>query len=92
MNVSILAFPSIDTVNLQFTVDFYLRLRWFDFRIAYRDLNNVTTLNSLSKTDREAIWTPKLDFLNALGPFQVIFELSTDSTKINRPVHSIRMY
>ena len=28
INVSILAFPSIDTVNLKFTADFYLQLRW----------------------------------------------------------------
>ena len=28
MNVSILAFPFIDTVNLKFTADFFLNLRW----------------------------------------------------------------
>jgi len=28
MNVSILAFPSIDTAALKFTTDFFLNLRW----------------------------------------------------------------
>lgn len=70
INVSVLAFPFIETVNLKFTADFFLNLRWYDLRIDFRDLNNVTSLNSLSSNDQEQIWTPKLGFTNALGPFQ----------------------
>ena len=36
MNVSILAFPAIDTVSLSFTADFFLNLRWYDLRIDFR--------------------------------------------------------
>ena len=36
MNVSILAIPSIETVSLSFTSDFYLNLRWYDLRIDFR--------------------------------------------------------
>ena len=71
MNVSVLAFPFIDTVSLKFTADFYLNLKWYDLRIDFRDLNNVTSLNTLSRADQEAIWVPKLGFTNALGPLQV---------------------
>ena len=71
MNVSVLAFPFIETVALKFTADFYLNLKWYDLRIDFRDLNNVTSLNTLSRADQDAIWTPKLGFTNALGPFQV---------------------
>ena len=39
-------------------------------RINYRDLNNVSSLNSLSMDDLKNIWTPRLAFTNALGPFQ----------------------
>ena len=74
INASVLAFPSIDTVNLKFTADFYLNLRWYDFRVDFRDLNNITTLNGLSEVDREALWTPKLNFLNALGPYQTVMD------------------
>ena len=70
MNVSVLAFPFIETVNLKFTADFFLNLKWYDLRIDYRDLNNVTSLNTLSKEDMQNIWVPKLGFTNALGPFQ----------------------
>ena len=70
MNASVLAFPFIDTVNLKFTADFYLNLRWYDTRIFFRDLNNVTSLNALSLHDKESIWTPRLAFTNALGPRQ----------------------
>ena len=36
LNVSVLAIPSIDTVALRFTADFYLNLRWYDLRIDYQ--------------------------------------------------------
>ncbi len=42
----------------------------YDLRIDFRDLNNVTSLNSLSSHDQGSIWVPKLGFTNALGPFQ----------------------
>ena len=28
LNISVIAFPNIDTVNLKFTADYYLNLRW----------------------------------------------------------------
>ena len=47
-------------------------------RITYRDLNHISTLNSLSLEDSEDIWTPKLGFTNARGPFQTtVDELTT---------------
>ena len=51
MSLSVLAFTSIDTVNLKFTADYYLNLRWYDLRIDFRDLNEVTALNALSIED-----------------------------------------
>ena len=72
MNVSVLAFPFIETIALKFTADFYLNLKWYDLRIDYRDLNTIHSLNTLGRADQDAIWTPKLGFTNALGPFQVI--------------------
>ena len=78
LNVSVLAFPAIDSVNLRFTSDFYLSLRWYDLRIDFRDLNNITSLNSLNEMDQDTIWVPRLSFINALGPFQTkVDELTT---------------
>ena len=74
INISVLAFPFIDTVNLKFTADFFLNLRWYDLRIDFRDLNNISSLNSLDESDRSVIWVPKLGFVNALGPFQTVVD------------------
>ncbi len=47
-------------------------------RIDFRDLNNVTSLNSLGVKDAQAIWSPRLGFTNALGPYQTtVDELTT---------------
>ena len=32
INVSVFAFPNIDSFNLKFTADFYLNLKWYDPR------------------------------------------------------------
>ena len=80
MNVSILAFPHIDVINLKFTADYYLSLRWYDYRITYLDLNNMTILNSINEDDMNNIWTPDLGFTNALGPFQ---------TKVDELTHGV---
>lgn len=82
MNASVLAFPFIETVNLKFTADFFLNLRWYDLRIDFRDLNNVTSLNSLSYTDSEVIWSPRLGFTNALGPFQTVVDRLTSGVLV----------
>jgi len=76
-NVSILAFPEIDTIGLQFTADYYINLRWYDGRLDYKDLNDVSLLNGVPTDVLRQLWTPQLAFTNALGPFQtVVDELS----------------
>ena len=74
INVSILAFPDIDTMNLKFTADFYLNMRWYDLRLEYQDLNNLTFLNAISDEDKRSLWVPKLAFLNALGPYTTVVD------------------
>ena len=74
INISVLSIPHIETVNLQFTADFYLNLRWYDLRLDFTDLKNITYVNKLGLPDLEAIWTPRLVFLNALGPYQTVID------------------
>ena len=66
----------------QIVVDFYLNLRWYDSRLAYRDLNTVSSLNSLQLSNMESLWIPKLQFTNALGPLQSAVGNSTTGTVI----------
>jgi len=65
VNVSILAFPKIDTLELFFTADFVLSLRWHDVRLQYTDLRGETALNSLNQQTQQSIWSPSLGFTNA---------------------------
>jgi len=51
----------------------------YDHRIDFRDLNDITSLNSLSESDRSGIWIPMLTFVNALGPFQVSYSNQTEA-------------
>ena len=94
LNVSILAFPAIDTAKLKYTVDFFLNMRWYDLRVEFRDLNDIRALNSLSNSDKENIWVPQLDFVNALGATQASCR-SLSCTVVShliciRPRHSAR--
>ena len=89
INVTILAFPNIDAVNLKFTSDFFLNLRWYDFRIDFRDLNNVSSLNTLNPADQDAIWTPRLTFVNALGPFQTLVDELTTGYLVREDIDPI---
>ena len=59
-----------------------MNLKWYDLRLDFRDLNTITSLNTLSRTDRDAIWTPKLGFSNALGPFQTEMDELTSGVLI----------
>jgi hypothetical protein len=54
----------------------------YDLRIDFRDLNNVTSLNSLGITDSESIWTPRLGFTNALGPYQTTVDALTSGVLV----------
>jgi len=65
VNVSILAFPDINTVELSFVADFILLMRWVDPRLNFLNLRNRDALNSLSKTVQTQVWAPVLNFPNA---------------------------
>ena len=69
-------------MKLSFTSDFFLNLRWYDLRVSLQDLNVVTTLNILSTADKAEIWTPKLAFTNALGPFETEVDSLTSGVLI----------
>ncbi len=80
--VSILAIPSIDTVKLKFTVDYHHTMKWYDSRLSFNDLNNITALNALSENDQDCLWVPSLSFVNALGPYQTIVDDKTTGVLI----------
>lgn len=67
-SIDIGAFPEIDSTNFKVNSNFDISLRWYDPRLKFRDLKNETKFNGLSWEEGTHIWSPKLEFVNALGP------------------------
>ena len=93
INASVVSLPSINTNDLRFTVDFYLNLRWKDERLNFQDLNNRTTQNQLTLSERNALWVPKLTFINAMTQFETGVDKSTTGTvvRLGKPGKGIDM-
>ena len=93
IKASVMSLPSINTNDLRFTVDFYLKLRWKDERVNYQDLNNRTTQNQLTLSERNALWVPKLTFINAMTQFETGVDKSTTGTvvRLGKPGKGIDM-
>ena len=65
LNVSVLAFPIISTLEMSFLCDFILLMRWVDPRLKFYNLVDTYALNSLSVNKQLELWTPVLSFPNA---------------------------
>jgi hypothetical protein len=91
INVLILAFPDISTLSQKFTVDFYLELSWTDHRLKFENLQDFSSLNALSEEGKQSLWSPKLLFVNGLGPFQTVVDTMTTATIIKSKKHDETM-
>jgi len=78
INVSILAFPDINTLKLNYLVDFVLSMRWVDPRLRYYNLKELYDLNKLPMGTMQRIWTPQLSFPNALQAEGSIVDAGTN--------------
>ena len=87
INVSILAFPSISTKETKFSANFYLNLRWYDFRINLLNLDQSAFKNTLSTEELDALWIPKLSFTNSLGQLYSIRPLKGLLIRESKPLN-----
>ena len=85
INASIIAFPLISTKEVKFTADFYLNLQWHDLRVDIWDLDHSFIKNQIGENELNAIWTPKLQFTNALGQLDFM-TISGTIIRQNRPL------
>ena len=46
----------------------------YDRRLLFKDLNENSILNGVNTGELLTLWTPELQFLNALGPYQTIVD------------------
>ena len=80
---------SIDTIDLQFTADYYINLRWYDGRLVFKDLNTKSLLNGVQTADLQRLWSPQLAFIDALGPYQTkVDDLSVATIVLERSPRS----
>jgi len=65
VNVTILAFPEISTLDMSYLSDFLLLMRWIDPRLQFYNLVDTYELNTLSTSLQQQIWVPSFSFPNA---------------------------
>ena len=66
-SININAFPNVDSEGFKVKSDYDLRLRWYDPRLKFQDLYNLTEYSDLGPADRTYLWSPRLEISNALG-------------------------
>lgn len=65
--IRIVKIPHISTFEPKMTVDFFVTMKWRDYRLSYNGLKDDYNLNILDQNRIRRIWTPQVRFKNALG-------------------------
>ena len=66
VNISILSFPDIDTIQSTYLVDFVISMRWLDPRLTYKNLKETYYLNAIPFDVVQNMWIPEMSMPNAL--------------------------
>ena len=64
VDFEIMRILEIKELEEMFTIKFELSLTWFDDRLTFWNLRNLTDRNVLTKSDTETIWVPRVQFSN----------------------------
>ena len=76
VNISfdILNILSISEKDSVFEVSFKLHQLWFDGRVVFHNLKNDSDINTITSSEKEAIWRPKLEFSNTKSKEDMILD------------------
>ena len=66
VNISILSFPDINTLESTYLVDFVISMRWLDPRLTYKNLKEIYYLNAIPFQVVQNMWIPEMSLPNAL--------------------------
>ena len=66
VNISVLSFPDIDTLQSTYLVDFIISMRWNDPRLTFKNLKPIYYLNAIPFYVVEKMWVPEMSMPNAL--------------------------
>ena len=64
LNVEVTKFLDLDDVKGIMTLQYQLTLKWKDSRTAFRNLKDMTFLNTLDNEDAAKIWYPQVVLYN----------------------------
>ncbi|XP_076055612.1 uncharacterized protein LOC143033883 [Oratosquilla oratoria] len=62
--IKILRFSNINDKEMNLNIDLKITMSWFESRVEYRNLNNLSHNNVISNADMAQLWTPRLFFKN----------------------------
>ena len=86
LNVTILAFPDINTLELSFAADFILLMRWADPRLEFLNLRDQDDLNTLGEKVQKKLWAPTLNFPNARQAEVTLVDSGTQTRVLKRGI------
>ncbi|KAG7153977.1 Gamma-aminobutyric acid receptor subunit alpha-4-like [Homarus americanus] len=64
-SVTLKGFSQVDIRDMKLTVDFSIIITWFDLRLRYKNLKDLSDLNFIQPS---LVWTPSLELVNADFP------------------------
>ncbi|XP_018011649.2 glycine receptor subunit alpha-1 [Hyalella azteca] len=74
----------INTETMQLSSSYNLRMTWYDNRLSYNNLKQLTRLNTLSKEQVDELWKPLIGFINTGDIQQTAVDENAITTIIKR--------
>ncbi|KAK7077204.1 hypothetical protein SK128_002162 [Halocaridina rubra] len=79
LHLDITAVTSLNVLNMEFTVEFLVRLSWRDSRLTFINLADDPNLNQVPLDLASTLWTPEVTFYNAQGNSHTLVD---DETRV----------
>ncbi|XP_076034354.1 uncharacterized protein LOC143021044 isoform X2 [Oratosquilla oratoria] len=67
LEVIIISYTNIDTINMELEMEVQLDLTWRDSRLKFKNLNYDHKMNVVTHSEMQTIWVPRVSLVNAQG-------------------------
>ena len=67
ISIEVMDMIEINELNMDYTIEVKVMMKWFDSRITFRNLKPTHYENQLNDEERDQIWKPELLFLHSKG-------------------------
>lgn len=83
VSLDILMLSEFHEIDFSYKMKFLIYVSWFDSRLLFQNLNNVTFKNIIGKEKKDLLWTPPLIFTNSEKTTMLSIERSVDEPIVN---------